>query len=108
MVETGHFHYWGEDAGEALSDGWWFWQQCAHCIYEIKPGGTWERDLQWAVPATARVDTSAGPQPVHDDRLISAALVSVYDELVLEGALRTGQGKAAVINGRAPLEEMEF
>lgn len=35
----------------------------------------------------------AGLWPVHDDRLISAALVSVYDELVLEGALRTGQGK---------------
>ena len=45
---------------------------------------------------------------MHDDRLISAALVSLYDELVLEGVLRMGQGKVAVIRGRDPLDEMEF
>ena len=36
------------------------------------------------------------------------AMVSVYDELVLEGVLCTGQGKAAVIRGQDPLGEMEF
>lgn len=45
---------------------------------------------------------------MHDDRLISAALVALYDELVLEGVLRTGQGKAAVIKAVDPLDEMEF
>lgn len=114
MVETGRFQYWlGEpgspgDKEQVTPDGWWFWQQCGHCIYEIKPGGTWERDLAWEVPASAKADTPIGPQPVHDDRLVSAALVSMYDELVLEGLLRTGQGKAAVIRGRDALEGMEF
>ena len=32
----------------------------------------------------------------------------MYDELVLEGLIRTGQGKAAVIRGPDPLEGMEF
>lgn len=32
----------------------------------------------------------------------------LYDELVLEGVLRTGQGRAAVIKGRDPLDDMEF
>lgn len=45
---------------------------------------------------------------MHDDRLISAALVSVYDELALEGVVRRGQGKVAVIKGRDPLDEMVF
>ena len=98
-VETGRFQYWGEDADKPLSDGWRFWQPCGHCIYQIKPDGTWELDLQWAVPTSAKAQTPAGPQPVHDDRLISAALVSVYDELVLEGVRRTRRGKAAVISG---------
>ena len=64
--------------------------------------------MQSTVSPPAKMDTPAGPQPVHDDHLISAALVSVYDELVLEGVLRTGQDKAAVIKGWDPLDEMGF
>lgn len=45
---------------------------------------------------------------MHDDRLISAALVSLYEELVLQEALRPGHGRTAVIKGRDPLDEMEF
>ena len=45
---------------------------------------------------------------MHDDWLISAALASLYDELVLEGVLRTGRGKALVIKGRDPWDEMGF
>ena len=48
------------------------------------------------------------PKLVHDEKLLSAALVLLYDELVLEVALRTGRGKAAVIKGRDPLDGMEF
>ena len=57
---------------------------------------------------TVRVDTPAGPQAVHDHRLILAALVSVYDEPAPEVRLRTGPGRAAVIRGRDLLAGMAF
>lgn len=108
LVETGRFHYWSGDEETPLSDGWWFWQQCHHCHYEVPPGGVFERHLSWSVPVSATVATPAGPQAVHDDRLISAALIAHYDRLVQEGAVRTGAGHSAVIAPRDPLEGVGF
>lgn len=45
---------------------------------------------------------------MHDDRLFSAALVSLYDELVLTGLLRTGCGTSTVIRAEDPLDDMRF
>lgn len=50
----------------------------------------------------------SGRQPVHDDRLVWAALVSVYDELVLTGLLRMGRGKSTVIRAEDPLDDQRF
>jgi len=92
VVETGRFRYWTDD-DRPLSDAWWFFRQAEACTYHLPPGGIFDRDLQWGVPASAKIsvpyggpgDAKASPQAkatalaVHDDRLLSAALVAVYD-----------------------------
>ncbi len=109
VVETGRFRYWvEEDEERPLSDGWWFWQQCRHCTYELPPGGAPERALSWGVPAAATVATPLGAQPVHDDRLASAMLVAHVDELAQQGRLSTGVGRSAVAPPPDPLSEMQF
>ncbi|MCI0648639.1 MAG: hypothetical protein L0346_27615, partial [Chloroflexi bacterium] len=113
VVETGRCRYWSDDparpgSDQPLSDGWWFFTQAAACAYTLPPEGRFERDLRWGVPAAAQIDTPAGRLPIHDDRLLSAALVAVYDDLFREGRLPTGQGRSAVIRPRDPLEDLEF
>ena len=115
VVETGRFKYWaaeeadGSPASELpLSDEWWFWQQCAHCTYEMPAGGAPGRSLSWGVPTGAAVSTPAGAKPVHDDRLVSAMLVAQYDELLQRGALRLGEGRSAVVRPADPLSNLRF
>jgi hypothetical protein len=45
---------------------------------------------------------------LHDDRLVSAALVAVYDELVRDGRLSLGLGRSAVIAAKDPLAGLGF
>lgn len=97
LVETGRFQYWAGDANEPLSAGWWFWRQVAACTYSLPGGGAFETHLRWGVPASARVDTPAGRLPVHDDRLLSAALVAHLDRLWQSGRVRTGAAVSAII-----------
>jgi hypothetical protein len=127
LVETGRFKYWAREAADGeensagrheeiahsageipLSDGWWFWQQVANCAYELPDGGRYERDLRWGVPAGARVSTPGGPRPVHDDRLLSAALIAVADELYASDVLSTGQARSALIRPGDPLADLRF
>lgn len=108
VVETGRFRYWTADGGQPLTDSWWFWQQCAHCTYELPAGAAPERGLSWGVPAAVTVATPAGPQPVHDDRLVSAMLVAQYDELLQQGKVSVGMGRSAVVKPVDPLSEMRF
>lgn len=107
LIETGRFQYWS-DGEELLSDSWWFWAQAAACTYEMPANGRFERDVRWGVPATARVDTPSGSLPIHDDRLISAALIAVHDDLIRQGILSIGVAASAVIPPVDPLEELEF
>jgi len=103
LVETGRFKYWaGED--EPLSDGWWFFEQARACSYSLPEGGRFETALRWQVPPQVRIDTPLGTQPVHDDRLVSAALVAVYDELLAAGKVRFGQAASAVVAPVDPLD----
>jgi hypothetical protein len=106
LVETGRFKYWGNDAGEVGSDGWWFWRQVEACAYEVPPEGRFDRDLRWEVPPTHRTDTPAGPQPTHDDRLLSAALIAELDRLLRGGHIILGTAESAVIQPRDPLEDL--
>jgi hypothetical protein len=103
LVETGRFKYWAGDE-EPLSDGWWFFQQAQACDYSLPAGGRYETALRWGVPPAAKIDTPAGRQAIHDDRLVSAALVAVYDELFAAGKLRLGRARSAII---APVDPID-
>jgi hypothetical protein len=121
VVETGRFVYWREaptptlprpaGEGEEGSDAWWFFEQCRACGYELRPGMPIERGLRWGVSETARVRVTGtfrrpvrGPRMpatselVHDDRLLSAALVAELDRMVREGELFVSTGESAVIS----------
>jgi hypothetical protein len=107
LVETGRFHYWSDPQSlipDPLSDAWWFWQQVAACTYDLPPGGAFERQLRWGVPAGATAATPLGRQPLHDDRLLSAALVAHADALIAAGTLRLGSGQSVVIGPAEPEE----
>ena len=86
-----------------LSDAWWFFQQAAACAYEIPPEGTIDHDLRWGVHLAHRTQTPAGPQPTHDDRLLSAALIGHLDTLLRVGDLSLGLARSAVIPAPDPL-----
>ena len=106
LVETRRFLYWQEE--EEYSDCWWFFVQAYHCTYELAPGGQFDRDLRWGVPATAKVATPNGNVSVHDDRLISAALIAEADRLIKEGNILLGVAKSEIIPGEDPLDNLSF
>jgi hypothetical protein len=96
VVETGRFRYFmeereGDEAGK-------FFAEAAACRYSLPPGGSFERELRWGV----------WQRDLHDDRLVSAALVAVYDELVRDGRLSLGLGRSAVIAAKDPLAGLGF
>jgi hypothetical protein len=125
VVETGRFQYWRDDltpcppllGGEGRlvegSDVWWFFEQARACGYELRPGMPIERGLKWGVSPTARVTLTTGTSPdttvlVHDDRLLSAALVAELDRMVREGELFVSVGESAVIHPHpGPLPDRE-
>jgi len=108
LIETGRFTYWQGDEEEPLSDGWWFRQQLRHCVYTVRPGLSLEVGMQWSVPADMTVDTPAGRLPVHDDRLISAALVAEIDRLIQEGRLRVGPAASLIVPPADPFAGLDF
>ena len=119
VIETGRFKYWaGEDKDggsgktlgedQPLSDGWWFWQQVQHCTYSLSSGGRFERDLQWEVPPSARVSTPTGKQLVHDDRLLSASLIGIADQLIRQGNLRLGTASSGILPPYDPLSDTTY
>jgi hypothetical protein len=98
VVETGRFHYFRDDHDVEGSDAWWFFTQAEHCGYELAEGIPIERGLRWEVSPSARVVFSDGSSHlVHDDRLLSAALVAEVDRLIREGDLFVATGESAVI-----------
>lgn len=111
LVETGRFKYWtdtppsplcGEEArGEV--DSWWFFEQCRFCGYELAEGLPIERGLKWGVPGNA---TTQGPDGhttlVHDDRLLSAALIAEADRRQRAGEIFIGTVESHVIQRPAP------
>jgi len=102
VVETGRFRYWQDDQELEGSDAWWFFTQAEHCGYELAQGAPIERGLRWGVSPSARVVMTGdrgqmSAVPVHDDRLLSAALVAEVDRLIREGKLFVSSGESAVI-----------
>jgi hypothetical protein len=103
LVETGRFHYWTGDEDRPLSDGWWFHRQVEACTYHLPEHGRFDRDLRWGVPPQARTTTPAGVEPIHDDRLLSAALVAELDRRRRAGNLRLGLSVSRVVAAVDPL-----
>jgi hypothetical protein len=100
VIETGRFQYWADGYDEEGSDCWWFFTQCEYCGYELGAGLPIERGLRWGVSPTARVALSGergATALVHDDRLLSAALIAEVDRLVREGQIFLTTGESAVI-----------
>ena len=103
LIDTGRFRYWAEEA--AYDDSWWFQQQAAACTYTLAGRGRFDHDLRWGVPSGARVATPAGTEPLHDDRLLSAALVAELDRRRQQGGLLLGASASRVVPARDPLRE---
>lgn len=101
LVEQNRASYF-KSAAE-FDDAWWFHEQAAACAYFIRDGGTFDRDLRWAVPDSHTSPTPAGQQPTHDDRLISFALVAEAERLRLTSLLHLGTA-ASQITYKDPLD----
>jgi hypothetical protein len=56
-----------------------------------------ERGLKWGVNAAVKVVVNGESKPLHDDLLLSAALVAEVDSLQRAGDLFLGTTKSAVI-----------
>ena len=106
LVETGRFRYWPID--DHLGDAFWFWAQVEACTYEVPHEGRFDRDLRWGVPDTHKTSTPAGPEPTHDDRLLSAALIAELDRKLAAGDLVLGTAQSAVLPPADPLAGLEF
>ncbi len=108
LIETGRFKFWTGDEEETLSAGWHFWKQVENCTYQIDPRTTIDVGMTWSVPDGVSVSTPAGRQPIHDDRLISAALIAHADYLIAAGDLQLGAASSTVIPPFDPLAHMEL
>ena len=75
-----------------------YFQQLQFCRYEIIPGP--DKKLKWSVPDGTR--DPATSELVHDDWIISAALLSVLDDQSWSFA-----SPAALITARDPLDDMK-
>lgn len=87
VVETGRFKMYRDDGSEDWRD---FWLQVDECRYEVSEGE--EKRMKWGV-----VDAK-----IHDDRVISAALVAELDKLKW-----SVPGKSVVIEARDVLDEID-
>ena len=95
LVDTGRWQDYEMGVGDA--DGVIFWKELEFCEHEVVPGPS--HLMHWGVPAGAR-DPESG-ETVHDDTVISAALVTVLDRQVWH----VDTGPTHIIRGRDPLEE---
>jgi len=96
-VETGRFVYFADGREDEGTDCWWFFRQAEQCGYELSEGVPIERGMKWGVKATAKIMALGELVPVHDDRLLSAALTAEADRLYREGELFLSTGESAVI-----------
>jgi hypothetical protein len=103
LIDTGRFRYWTGDEDMPLADGWWFWRQADACAYSLVSGGRFDRDLRWGVPAAARIVTPSGSELIHDDRLLSAALVAELEQRRAAGKLLLGASASRIVSPGDPL-----
>jgi hypothetical protein len=87
VVETGRFKMFHDDGSEDWRE---FWTQVEECRYEVTEGE--ERRMKWGVDSAT----------IHDDRLLSAALVAELDH-----AKWIVPTKSAVIKAKDPMDDID-
>jgi hypothetical protein len=104
LVETNRSKYWQEET--EFDEAWWYFAQANHCTYALDPGRPLETHLRWFVPATTKISTPTGNEPLHDDRLISAALIAEADRLIRDGKIQTGLAGSIITENYDPLDDL--
>jgi len=104
LVETNRFKYWRQE--HEYDDAWYFYRQAAACAYDLPPGRPLETHMSWSVPPTVNIATPAGLEPLHDDRLISAALIAHADTLIKEGKIKIGRAQSSITAPYDPLNDL--
>lgn len=104
VVETGRFQMFADDGSTDFSE---FWLQVEQTAYSVPEDGDMERKMSWGVPDGTTVEDmdDAGrivQLPVHDDRVIGAALCAEFD-----GQGWPGTGESVLIRRPDVLEEMD-
>lgn len=104
IVETGRFKYFADDGSEDFVE---FWLEVEKTAYSVPEDGDMERKMRWGVPDGTTVEDwdpegHIVKRPVHDDRVIGAALTAVLDEC--EWPLVT---ESVLIRRRDVLEEID-
>lgn len=81
MVDTGRVHIY--DTADEHQQA--FFRQAGACGYEILPHGELRNSLRWGVPDGATYEAESGERlPIHDDYLLSAALLPELNEVILQ------------------------
>ena len=75
-----------------------YFQQLEFCQYEIQPGP--DKKIKWSVPDGTR-DPATG-ELIHDDLIISAAMLSILDDQNWSIT-----GSSAVVTAHDPLDDMK-
>jgi hypothetical protein len=98
IIDSGRFKYPSKFEEFGGNKGGAFWEQVEFCEFEILPGP--QKRVKWGVPDGTR--NPATGELVHDDQLISAALVAVLDAQDW-----TFSAPTYVINAIDPLSDMD-
>ena len=99
LVDAGRLKdYHTDQPGSLLTLQREYFQQLAYCQYEIQPGP--DKKIRWSVPDGTR-DPASGAL-IHDDLLISAAMLALLDEQTWSLS-----GPAVVVDAQDPLDDMK-
>jgi hypothetical protein len=98
IIDGGRFKYLPNFGEIGENKGGAFWEQVDFCQFEILPGP--QKRVKWGVPDGTR--NPATGELVHDDQLISAALVSILDAQDW-----TFSAPTFVIQAQDPLAELD-
>lgn len=104
VVETGRFKYFRDDGSPDFAE---FWVEVSKTAYSVPEDGDMERKMRWGVPDGTTVEDfddegRVVKRPVHDDRVIAAALTAELDKV--EWPMT---GESVLVRRRDVLEEID-
>ena len=104
VVETGRFQYFREDGSDDFTE---FWLEVQHTAYSVPEDGDMEKRMVWGVPDGTTVEAfddegRVVKRPVHDDRVIAAALTAELDKVEWPVT-----GESVLVRRRDVMEEID-